>query len=139
MQLQKDGPEAVDRWAKENVFECDYLLIPVHEALHWVIVVVDMSTQHIMCYDPLDASNSKHAKCIMSFLERQAKINNIKVKKRWRVRHLPCDTPCKKDIESCGLVSLMYAKFLRVGMPLSSMFTADSWVPSLQGSHWSSC
>jgi hypothetical protein len=34
---------------------------------------------------------------------------------------LPCDTRCKKDIESCGLVLLMYAKFLRVGMPLSSI------------------
>ena len=58
------GYSKVRRWTKRqkiDVFELDYMIIPVHLSVHWTCCVIDMKTREIIFYDSMRPSrNSNH-------------------------------------------------------------------------------
>jgi len=121
--LCRNGIQSGDKWIKENIFDCDYVFIPVHEGMHWVTVCVDIKGGNVVCYDPLSRMNSSHSDTIISLLQRQEELREVKRKKKWRTSHPSHGIPRQSDAVSCGVVALIYANFLSAGKPLESMST----------------
>ena len=76
----------VSRWFKEDIMDMDMLLVPVHKANHWSLVVVDLSKEVLSYYDSI-YGNRKRAnapRIIKKFLEHywrtKGKVIKLKVK-----------------------------------------------------------
>uniref|UniRef100_A0A915DCT2 Ubiquitin-like protease family profile domain-containing protein n=1 Tax=Ditylenchus dipsaci TaxID=166011 RepID=A0A915DCT2_9BILA len=67
--LSSEGVSSVKKWTKTmDIFLSDLLLIPIHHASHWSLVVVKVSKQRLVYYDSLHGDGSKYLSQIKEFL-----------------------------------------------------------------------
>lgn len=105
--LKRRGYSWVGRYTRnENIFEHDYIFIPVHRPNHWAFVCVDVNNRQIECYDSLFADGPVLADIINYLRQERA------AKKMRPVELTVMDRryPKQSNGYDCGVFVCMYAR-----------------------------
>jgi sentrin-specific protease 1 len=57
---------------KFDVFEKDYVIIPVHLGMHWCCSVIDFTQKKFRYFDSLHGNNSKCLRLLREYLEQES-------------------------------------------------------------------
>ena len=125
-----DGDEgynynAVRRWTTKkklgyDLLECEKLVIPVHQGIHWVLAVVDLAAKKIVFYDSLlggDKGLTEHLKRWVRD-EYQNK-REVAVDTSGWTAETPKNIPRQMNGCDCGVFMLKYADYVAVGAPFA--------------------
>lgn len=124
--LSTKGYSAVRRWSKKvicidcqfDVFEKDYIIIPVHLGMHWCCSVIDFKRKRFVYYDSLQGNNSKCLLVIFAkqllreYLESES-VDKKKVEydtSDW-VDISPKDIPAQENGYDCGVFTCMFMEY----------------------------
>jgi len=141
--LDKRGYESVQGTTeKDNIFEYDIVLIPIHCDHHWLLVAVKFSDKTLTCYDSMDHDNERHLRTIVSYLKNEwRQTRNRKsfttgrnsanfdpnlidddlttdyLGEGWTIESLGAahDIPQQKNGRDCGIFCLQYAEYISRG------------------------
>jgi hypothetical protein len=112
----------VDRWWRgRRINDYDYIVVPIHEGIHWIAAIVDTKQRIIKFYDPMSRCNRSHTDNIRAFLARREKLDGVKDPRQWRVRDPPSNCASQLDTVSCGFLTLIYINLLTSGKNLDSV------------------
>ncbi|XP_067085899.1 sentrin-specific protease 5 [Osmerus mordax] len=118
-QLVAKGYEGVKRWTKKvDLFSKRLLLIPIHLEIHWSLITVDMTNQHINYYDSQGIVFKHTVDNIMRYILSEAKEKKQAVfQKGWKMI-INKGIPQQKNDSDCGVFVLEYCRCLALKHPL---------------------
>ena len=124
---QGDGYDynAVRRWTTKkklgyDLLECDKVIIPVHQGIHWVLAVVDFKATCVRFYDSLLGNDKGLVEDLLRWVTdewRNKKEKDVSTES-WTVT-IPKDIPRQMNGCDCGVFMLKYADYIAVGCPLT--------------------
>ncbi|KAI8602530.1 hypothetical protein EDD21DRAFT_352671 [Dissophora ornata] len=117
--LSENGYEKVKRWTKKvNLFEKDYLLIPIHHAgNHWTSAVIDMKNKRISYYDSLLGNNPKCFLILRNYLDQLSRDKrNAPFDFQGWENDCPKDIPRQRNGFDCGVFTCTFIEFKSRGM-----------------------
>ena len=112
--LQKDGYAGVRRWTKKvNIFEMDFILVPVHMGDHWCLAVIDMRNKEITYYDSLSGTNYD---CLLTLKKYLSDESMDKLKKPldtmdFKIKHMD-NIPLQTNHSDCGVFVCKFAEYI---------------------------
>ena len=115
---------AVRRWTTKkklgyDVLECDKVIIPVHQGIHWVLAVVDLAAKCVRFYDSLLGDDKGLVEDLLRWVRDEWKKKNADVDtESWSVE-IPKDIPRQMNGCDCGVFMLKYADYIATGCPLT--------------------
>uniref|UniRef100_A0A7S0PPK7 Ubiquitin-like protease family profile domain-containing protein n=1 Tax=Micromonas pusilla TaxID=38833 RepID=A0A7S0PPK7_MICPS len=124
---QGDGYDygAVRRWTTRkklgyDVLECDKVIVPVHQGIHWVLAVVDFKATCVRFYDSLLGDDKGLVEDLLRWVrdEWRNKKNADVDTESWSVE-IPKDIPRQMNGCDCGVFMLKYADYIATGCPLT--------------------
>ncbi|KAL2823307.1 hypothetical protein BDW59DRAFT_148955 [Aspergillus cavernicola] len=116
--LRDKGYESVRRWATrakiggEALLNVDTVFIPVHNCLHWTLIVVKPSQRTIEHFDSIDPLSPRHVGIVKNWLRDE--LDDLYVDDEWTV--LPSDSPKQDNGTDCGVFLLSTAKAVAIGI-----------------------
>jgi sentrin-specific protease 1 len=115
--------DAVQRWTtykklKFDILECDMLLIPVHQGVHWVLVVVDLKAKSVSYLDSLLGEDLELVGYIKDWVAMEYDVKRGGHDDDWKIE-FPKDVPRQENGCDCGVFMLKYADYIAMGCPLS--------------------
>ena len=125
-----DGDEgynynAVRRWTTKkklgyDLLECEKLVIPVHQGIHWVLAVVDLTAKKIVFYDSLLGGDKGLVEHLKRWVrdEYQNK-REVAVETSGWTAETPKNIPKQMNGCDCGVFMLKYADYVAVGAPFA--------------------
>lgn len=118
-QLVAKGYEGVKRWTKKvDLFSKRLLLIPIHLEIHWSLITVDMTNQHINYYDSQGIVFKHTVDNIMRYILSEAKEKKQAVyQKGWKMI-VNKGIPQQRNDSDCGVFVLEYCRCLALKQPL---------------------
>ncbi|KAJ7968305.1 putative Sentrin/sumo-specific protease [Quillaja saponaria] len=157
--------QRVRRWTRKiNVFEKDYIFIPVNYSLHWSLIVI-CHPGEMTCFKDEEIENSPRVPCILhmdslkgshsslknviqSYLceewkERHSKTGNDDSSKFLDLRFVPLELPQQENLFDCGLFLLHYLELFLEEAPINfspfkitqvSNFLSRNWFPPAEAS-----
>ena len=69
--LASGGHESVKRWMKQSIFEFDKVIVPIHEIIHWLVIVINFNLMRIELYDSMSHKNKEYMKRIRDYLQQE--------------------------------------------------------------------
>ncbi|EEH06860.1 sentrin/SUMO-specific protease [Histoplasma capsulatum G186AR] len=118
--LRDKGYESVRRWATrakiggEALLQVETVLIPVHDHLHWTLIVVRPTARTIEHFDSMGSPSLAHISRAKEWL--RGELGDLFVEEEWRV--LPSTSPQQTNGSDCGVFLLTNAKLVSLGKPL---------------------
>ena len=116
---------AVRRWTTKkklgyDVLECDKVIIPVHQGIHWVLAVVDLRAECVRFYDSLLGDDKGLVEDLLRWVrdEWKNKKDADVDTDGWSVE-IPKDIPRQMNGCDCGVFMLKYADYIATGCPLT--------------------
>ena len=116
---------AVRRWTTKkklgyDVLECDKVIIPVHQGIHWVLAVVDLRATCVRFYDSLLGDDKGLVEDLLRWVrdEWKNKKDADVDTDGWSVE-IPKDIPRQMNGCDCGVFMLKYADYIATGCPLT--------------------
>lgn len=122
--------QAVRRWTTQkklgyNLLECDKILVPVHQSVHWCLGVIDLRRQKLLYLDSLQGRDPNVLNSLARYIVDEARERggqDLDVSK-WEHVYVD-DIPRQLNGCDCGMFMLKYADFHSRGASLS--FTQSS-------------
>lgn len=117
--------QGVRRWTTKKrlgycLLECDKILVPIHQNVHWCLAVIDMRREKLLYLDSLQGRDSDVLKCLARYIVDEAgerASQNLDVSK-WE--HVYVDNiPRQLNGCDCGMFMLKYADFHSRGSSLN--------------------
>ncbi|KAG0273959.1 SUMO1 sentrin specific peptidase 1 [Linnemannia exigua] len=114
--LTDSGYEKVRRWSKKakvDIFELDYVLIPIHcSGNHWTSAVIDMKRKRISYYDSLLGNNPKCFLMLREYLDKESQDKRSKPFnfEGWE-NDCPKDIPRQRNGYDCGVFTCTFIEF----------------------------
>ena len=116
---------AVRRWTTKkklgyDVLECDKVIIPVHQGIHWVLAVVDLRATCVRFYDSLLGDDKGLVEDLLRWVrdEWKNKKDADVDTDGWSVE-IPKDIPRQMNGCDCGVFMLKYADYIATGCLLT--------------------
>ena len=112
--LMESGYSAVKRWTKHvNIFDCDFVCIPVHLGKHWCMAIVDFKQKRVLYLDSRGGDNPPALGAIRKYLEDESmdKKECAFDLSDWRFES-PKDIPQQRNDCDCGVFALKFADYL---------------------------
>ena len=116
---------AVRRWTTKkklgyDVLECDKVIIPVHQGIHWVLAVIDLAAKCVRFYDSLLGDDKGLVEDLLRWVrdEWKNKKDADVDTESWSVE-IPKDIPRQMNGCDCGVFMLKYADYIATGCPLT--------------------
>lgn len=119
--LRDKGYDSVRRWATRAkiggpaLLGVDTVLIPIHNSMHWTLLVVKPSARTVEYFDSLGGRASPHIGRVMAWL--RAELGDLFAPAEWKV--LPGVSPQQNNGSDCGVFLLTTAKLVALGLPLN--------------------
>ncbi|KAF9912694.1 SUMO1 sentrin specific peptidase 1 [Linnemannia zychae] len=119
--LTDSGYEKVRRWSKKakvDIFELDYVLIPIHcSGNHWTSAVIDMKGKRISYFDSLLGNNPKCFLMLREYLDKESqdKRNTPFNFDGWE-NDCPKDIPRQRNGYDCGVFTCTFIEFKSRGV-----------------------
>jgi len=103
-----------------DLLECDKVIIPVHQGIHWVLAVIDFKATCVRFYDSLLGNDKGLVEDLLRWVSdewRNKKEKDVSTES-WTVE-IPKDIPRQMNGCDCGVFMLKYADYIAVGCPLT--------------------
>ncbi|KRZ38922.1 Sentrin-specific protease 1, partial [Trichinella pseudospiralis] len=113
LKLSRSGFDGVKRWTRNvNIFNHDFLFIPVHSSAHWTLATIDFRKKTVLHYDSLGGSNVTLLHSLKEYLcqESKAKGHDLHVD-QWTFSHAE-GVPRQGNFNDCGVFVCKFADFL---------------------------
>ncbi|KAJ2999980.1 SUMO1 sentrin specific peptidase 1 [Globomyces sp. JEL0801] len=111
--LRTNGYKAVRRWSKKfDIFEKDYIIIPVHLQMHWCCAVINFKKNRFEYYDSLHGNNPLCLKLLREYVEAES-LDKKKIPfdtSKW-VDYTPKNIPEQQNGYDCGVFACMFMEF----------------------------
>lgn len=119
--LVSGGHPAVKRWTRRvDIFDHQYLVIPVHLGVHWCLCVVFMQKKKICYYDSMGGSNDQCLNVVRQYLHDESwekKKQKLSLSE-WSSEVVK-DIPQQMNGSDCGMFSCMYAETITRGAKIT--------------------
>jgi sentrin-specific protease 1 len=117
--LETKGYKGVRRWTKKfDIFEKDYIIIPVHLGMHWCCAVIDFKQKKFIYYDSLHGNNPKCLRLLRQYVEDESmdKKGVPYDTSDWldstpKVHLINQDIPAQENGYDCGVFTCMFMDF----------------------------
>ncbi|KAK7246708.1 hypothetical protein RIF29_41578 [Crotalaria pallida] len=155
----------VRKWTRRvNLFEKDYIIIPINYSLHWSLIVI-CHPGEVVCFRDEEIEESPKVPCILhmdslrgshkglknvfqSYLceewkERHSNVVDDVASKFLHLRFISLELPQQENFYDCGLFLLHYVEHFLVEAPVNfnpfkitkfSNFLTSNWFPPLEAS-----
>ena len=103
-----------------DLLECDKVIIPVHQGIHWVLAVIDFKATCVRFYDSLLGNDKGLVEDLLRWVSdewRNKKEKDVSTES-WTVE-IPKDIPRQMNGCDCGVFMLKYADYIASGCPLT--------------------
>lgn len=121
--LKTGGYRAVRRWTKAvNLFAKDLILVPIHQGVHWSLVVTDLRDKSLVYLDSRGRKRPDVLQLIFHYLqdESQARRNVELNPLEWKQYSMAAeDIPQQGNGSDCGMFTCKYADYMSRGQPMS--------------------
>ena len=115
----------VRRWTlpkklKYDVLRCEKIYVPVHQAVHWVLVEIDVLEKRISYFDSLLGESAVTVKNLKRWIvdEAKNKLNEDWDPDEWE-EYYPKNIPLQKNGCDCGVFMIKFAEYLSSGAELA--------------------
>ncbi|PGH34268.1 hypothetical protein GX50_02945 [[Emmonsia] crescens] len=118
--LREKGYGGVQRWAirakiaGEGLLRVETLFIPIHDRVHWTLMVIKPAARTIEHFDSLGSLSMAYVAKAKEWL--RGELGDLFVEEEWRV--LPSISPQQNNGSDCGVFLLTTAKLVSLGQPL---------------------
>jgi len=108
------GPGALTRWTrKEDIFDSDLILIPIHLEEHWCLAVVDFRSPGVFYYDSMGGHNMPALSAILEYLKEEfRRKRNEELHIMTYAKEIVEDCPKQENGADCGIFACKIAEFL---------------------------
>ena len=121
--LKQGGYSSVKRWTRGvNIFEKEVILLPIHQKVHWSLVVIDMRKQNIVYLDSMGQTGRAICDTIFEYLKQESKSRrNIELDPlQWkRYSMTPQEIPQQLNGSDCGVFACKYADYIARDQPVT--------------------
>uniref|UniRef100_A0AC34F146 Ubiquitin-like protease family profile domain-containing protein n=1 Tax=Panagrolaimus sp. ES5 TaxID=591445 RepID=A0AC34F146_9BILA len=112
---RKKEYDGIASWIKHDIFDYDYILIPIHELqnAHWLMIIVDVELKVIGAFDSLSHDNTHHLEHVRKFLVTHAKaVDDITNELAdWEIFN-DKSAPPQQNGYDCGVYASQYAQYI---------------------------
>jgi len=112
--LMSGGHAVLKRWTRKvDLFEYDYILIPVHLGLHWCVSVIAAKEQAVRYYDSMGGRNHECLNALKTYLEAESldKRKTVLDTSQWKTDCVQ-DIPQQMNGSDCGMFACKYAEYI---------------------------
>jgi sentrin-specific protease 1 len=117
--------DAVRRWTTfkklgYDALQCDTIIIPVHQGIHWVLATIELKNERVRLYDSLLGEDHHLLECLKRWVsdEYENKKSVAVDTASWIAEH-PKEIPRQMNGCDCGVFMLKYADYIASGCPLT--------------------
>ncbi|KAG8325040.1 SUMO1 sentrin specific peptidase 1 [Homalodisca vitripennis] len=112
--LISQGYNSLKRWTKKvDIFDKEFLLVPIHLGIHWCMATVDFRDRTIRYYNSMESENNTCLYALLNYLNEES----LDKKKKeydisdWKTENVK-DIPQQMNGSDCGVFSCMFAEYL---------------------------
>lgn len=112
--LVSSGHAGLKRWTRKvDLFEKDYILIPVHLGMHWCLATISPSEKAIRYYDSMGGRNQECLTSLRAYIEAESldKKKAALDTSDWTVECVE-DIPQQMNGSDCGMFACKYAEYI---------------------------
>lgn len=121
--LKTGGYRAVRRWTKAvNLFAKQLILVPIHQGVHWSLVVTDLREKSLVYLDSRGHKRGDVLQLMFHYLqdESQARRNVELNPLEWKQYSMAAEEiPQQGNGSDCGMFTCKYADYISRGQPLT--------------------
>ncbi|EDL14432.1 mCG147490 [Mus musculus] len=121
--LKHSGYSSVKRWTRGiNLFEKELILVPIHQRLHWSLVVIDLRKQSIAYFDSMGQTGKSICETIFQYLQNESKTRrNIELDPlEWKQYSMASEEiPLQMNGSDCGMFTCKYADYIARDQPVT--------------------
>ncbi|NWW42236.1 SENP2 protease, partial [Pedionomus torquatus] len=125
--LSSGGYRAVARWTKHvDIFKYDIILVPVHQKMHWTLVVMDFRENTVKHFDSMGQKGDKICRTLLKYLQEEScdKRNMRMDLSEWTIHSMGApEIPQQQNGNDCGVFICKYADY--VSQDKMMYFTQD--------------
>lgn len=121
--LKSGGYRSVQRWTKTvNLFAKELILVPIHQGVHWSLVVTDLREKSLVYLDSRGHKRPDVLELVFHYLQdesqarRHVELNPLEWK---RYSMAAEDIPQQKNGSDCGMFTCKYADYISRGQPIT--------------------
>ncbi|XP_064597356.1 sentrin-specific protease 1-like [Liolophura sinensis] len=119
--MLSSGYSSIRRWTRRtDIFENDYLLIPIHLGMHWCLATVDFTKKEINYYDSMGGRNPQ---CLNTIRQYLCDESLDKRKTEFDLTGWTCQEvkgiPEQLNGSDCGMFACKYAEYITRGSEIT--------------------
>ncbi|XP_040594500.1 sentrin-specific protease 2-like [Mesocricetus auratus] len=121
--LNHGGYSSVKRWTRGmNLFEKEIVLVPIHQKVHWSLIVIDLRKQSIVYFDSMGQTGQNICETIFQYLQNESKTRrNIELDpSEWKQYSVTSEEiPQQLNGSDCGMFTCKYADYISKDQPVT--------------------
>nr|XP_034357447.1 sentrin-specific protease 2-like [Arvicanthis niloticus] len=121
--LTQSGYSSVKRWTRTiNLFDKEMILVPIHQRVHWSLVVIDLRKRNIVYLDSLGQTGKTICETIFQYLQNESKTRrNIELDPlEWKLYSMSTEEiPQQLNGSDCGMFACKYADYIARDQPVT--------------------
>ena len=121
--LKHSGYSSVKRWTQGiNLFEKELILVPIHQRVHWSLVVIDLRKRSIVYLDSMGQTGKSICETIFQYLQNESKTRrNIELDPlEWKQYSMTSEEiPLQLNGSDCGMFTCKYADYIARDQPVT--------------------
>ena len=121
--LKHSGYSSVKRWTRGiNLFEKELILVPIHQRVHWSLVVIDLRKRSIVYLDSMGQTGKSICETIFQYLQNESKTRrNIELDPlEWKQYSVTSEEiPLQLNGSDCGMFTCKYADYIARDQPVT--------------------
>ncbi|XP_036063198.1 sentrin-specific protease 2-like [Onychomys torridus] len=121
--LKHGGYCSVKRWTRGiKLFEKEIVLVPIHQKVHWSLIVIDLRKKSIVYFDSMGQTGQSICETIFEYLQNESKTQrNIELDPlQWKRYSMTSkEIPQQLNGSDCGIFTCKYADYISRDQPLT--------------------
>nr|XP_042117534.1 sentrin-specific protease 2-like [Peromyscus maniculatus bairdii] len=121
--LKHGGYCSVKRWTRGiKLFEKEIILVPIHQKVHWSLIVIDLRKQSIIYLDSMGQTGQSICETIFEYLQNESKTRrNVELDPlEWKRYSMTSkEIPQQLNGSDCGIFTCQYADYISRDQPLT--------------------
>ncbi|XP_049636479.1 sentrin-specific protease 2-like [Suncus etruscus] len=121
--LMSAGYQAVKRWTKGvNLFDQELILVPIHQEVHWSLVVIDVRKKSLKYLDSMGHKGHKICEMLLQYLQEESQTKrNIDLNLlEWTLYSMkPHEIPQQFNGSDCGVFTCQFANYISRDKPIT--------------------
>jgi sentrin-specific protease 2 (axin associating molecule) len=121
--LKHNGYSSVKRWTRGiNLFEKELILVPIHQKVHWSLVVINLRKRSIVYLDSMGQTGKFICETIFQYFQNESKTRrSIELDPlEWKQYSVTSEEiPLQLNGSDCGMFTCKYADYITRDQPVT--------------------